>query len=364
MSRSSKIPVGILGATGMVGQRLVTLLENHPWLTVAYLAASERSAGMTYAEATASRWAMDTPLPEAIGSQTVLSVEHDMEKITDNVALVFSALDAERDFIRSIEESYAGHGIPVVSNNSAHRWTEDVPMLMPEVNPHHLEMLDIQKKKRGWSTGCIVTKPNCSIQSYVPILHAWRRFDPKQAIISTYQAISGAGKTFESWPEMRDNVIPYIDGEEEKSEKEPLKIWGSIERGAFRLADTPLISAQCIRVPVSNGHMASIFVRFGKSADIAMLIDAITHFKNPIAELDLPSAPSPFIMYCEADDRPQTAPDRDIGHGMGISVGRIRGDTVLGFKCVGLSHNTIRGAAGGSILNAELLLKKGYIQGI
>lgn len=358
---NNKIPVGILGATGMVGQRFISLLEDHPWFEVVCVAASERSAGKNYTEAVGDQWSQKKPIPKKIGKLLVYSVEHDVETITGKVKFVFSAIDAEKEFIKHIEEAYASVGIPVVSNNSAHRWTDDVPMIMPEINPHHLSMIDVQRKNRGWKNGFIITKPNCSIQCYVPLFHAWREFEPQNVIVSTYQAISGAGKTFETWPEMVDNVIPYIGGEEEKSEKEPSKIWAEIKNGRFELADMPKISANCIRVPVSDGHMAAINIQFKKEAGQDELIEAIHNFQNPLEELQLPSAPQPFITYFEENNRPQTRLDRDLLGGMGISVGRIRKDSVLSWKCVVLSHNTLRGAAGGSILNAELLLKMGYI---
>ncbi len=344
--KKSKIKVGILGATGMVGQRLMSLLKNHPWFTVAVVAASRRSAG------------------KKLGSLIIYSVEDDIETISKQCSLVFCAIDADKEFIKKIEEAYAGVGLPVVSNNSAHRWTPDVPMIMPEINPHHLEMIEIQKKNRGWTTGFIVVKPNCSIQSYVPLLHAWDKFNHKKVIVSTYQAISGAGKTFDTWPEMVDNVIPYIGGEEEKSEQEPQKIFGKInktKKGEFILNKKINISANCIRVPVSDGHLATINIQFGKKVSKDQLIKALENFKNPLDVLGLPSAPKPFIKYFEEENRPQTKLDRYLGNGMTVSVGRLREDSVLGWKCVALSHNTIRGAAGGSILSAELLVKKGYI---
>lgn len=346
--KKDKIKVGVLGATGMVGQRLIALLENHPWFEVAAVAASRRSAG------------------KKLGSLTIYSVEDDIDIITKKVRLVFCAIDADKEFIKKIEEAYAGRGIPVVSNNSTHRWTADIPIIMPEINPEHLEMIDLQRKNRGWTTGLIVTKPNCSIQSYVPLLHAWKELQPEKVIVSTYQAVSGAGKTLESWPEIFDNVIPYIDGEEEKSEKEPAKILGKIKKknvknAEFILNEDIKISATCIRVPVSDGHMASISVQFKKKVSKGELVDALRNFKNPLDTLGLPSAPKPFLKYFEEENRPQTKLDRDLSGGMAVSIGRIREDGVLGWKCVALSHNTIRGAAGGSILNAELLVKKGYI---
>ncbi|KKQ21402.1 MAG: Aspartate-semialdehyde dehydrogenase (Non-peptidoglycan organisms) [Parcubacteria group bacterium GW2011_GWC1_36_9] len=343
MEKNNKIKVGILGATGMVGQRLISLLKNHPWFKVTVVAASKRSKG------------------KKIGSLVVYSIEDDIEIISKKCSFVFSAIEADKDFIKKIEESYAERGLPVVSNNSAHRWTKDVPMIMPEINPHHLDIIPIQRKKRGWTTGFIITKPNCSIQSYVPLLAVWKKFNPQKVIVSTYQAISGAGKTFKSWPEMIDNVIPYIAGEEEKSEKEPSKIFGDIKKDEFILKNIPTISANCVRVPITDGHLAAINVKFAKNTSKEQLIKALKNFKNSLDKLNLPSASRPFLTYFKESDRPQTRLDRNLHNGMGISVGRIRKDSVLGWKCVALSHNTIRGAAGGSILNAELLVKKGYI---
>jgi len=358
---NKKIEVGILGATGMVGQRLITLLADHPWFTVAVVAASNNSSDKTYEEAVNGRWSQKEKIPENIKALNVFSVEKDLEIISKKCSFVFCAIDAEKDFIKKIEEAYAGKGLPVVSNNSAHRWTEDVPMIMPEINPEHLDIIPIQKKNHGWTTGFIVTKPNCTTQPSTSLLHAWSKFNPEKAIISTYQAISGAGKTFSTWPEMVDNVIPYIGGEEEKSEKEPLKILGKIKGSKFVLDNKLQISANCIRVSVLDGHMVAINLQFGKKVSKEKLIEALKNFKNPLTGLDLPSAPEPFITYFEEQDRPQTKLDRDLYNGMGISVGRIREDSVLGWKCVALSHNTIRGAAGGGILTAELLVKKGYI---
>lgn len=343
-NKNKKIRVGILGATGMVGQRLISLLKNHPWFRVTVVAASRRSAG------------------KKLGSFMIYSVEDDIDVISKQCDFVFCAIDADKDFIKKIEEAYAEKGLPVVSNNSAHRWTHDIPMIMPEINPEHLDMVKIQQKNRGWTTGFIVVKPNCSIQSYVPLLQAWKGFDPKKVIVTTFQAISGAGKTFETWPDMLDNVIPYISGEEEKSEKEPSKIFSYIKKGKFVSNKNIKISASCIRVPVSDGHLATINIKFSKKVSKTELIKCLKNFKNPLDGLNLPSAPKPFITYFEEENRPQTKLDRDLHKGMGISVGRIREDGILSWKCVGLSHNTIRGAAGGSILNAELLVKKGYIK--
>ena len=361
MNTTKSIRVGILGATGMVGQRFITLLQDHPWFIVTTVAASKRSAGKTYAEAVEGRWSMTASIPATVKELNVYAVEDDLKTIAGEVDFVFCALDAEKEVIRSIEEAYAEAGIPVVSNNSAHRHTEDVPMIMPEVNPHHLDMIPIQQKKRGWSKGFIAVKPNCSIQSYVPALEALKAFGPKQVIVSTYQAISGAGKTFESWPEMVDNINPLIGGEEGKSEQEPMKIWANISNDQFVLAKEPIISAHCIRVPVSDGHFVTVNVSFEKTPTKEELIEALRSYENPIASLKLPSAPEPFIIYFDEEDRPQTKLDRDLGNGMGVSVGRLRIDPVLGWKFVSLSHNTVRGAAGGAILVAELLQAKGYI---
>ena len=359
---NKKIPVGILGATGMVGQRLVCLLKDHPWFIVAYVAASRRSYGKTYEQAVKGRWSQKESIPKDVGALTIYSIEDDLDTFSKKCSFVFSAIDADKDFIKKIEEACAKKGLPVISNNSAHRWTSDIPIIMPEINPQHLDIISIQKKNRGWTTGFIITKPNCSIQSYVPLLHAWKDFHPQKVIVSTYQAISGAGKTFETWPEIIDNVIPYINDEEEKSVEEPKKIFGKIKNGGFIFNNIPLISVSCIRVPVTDGHLATINIQFRKKVSKEDLIESLKNFKNPLDILDLPSAPKPFLTYFEEDDRPQTRLDRELYSGMGISVGRIRKDSVLGWKCVALSHNTIRGAAGGSVLTAELLVKKGYIK--
>lgn len=356
-----KLSAGILGATGMVGQRFVQLLENHPWFEVRAVAASRNSAGKTYAEAVEGRWKYPTPVPSGVRDLVVLSVEDDVEKIKSHVDFVFSAIDMEKDAIRALEELYASHGVPVVSNNSAHRWTADVPMIMPEINADHLAMIPVQQKNRGWDSGFIVVKPNCSVQSYIPALEALKQFGPQTVVVTTLQAISGAGKTFETMPEILDNVIPFIGGEEEKSEKEPMKILGRIERGAFILAETPRISATCIRVPVADGHMASVAVSFKTKPTRDAILAAWREFKSPLEGLGLPSAPRIFLTYFEEENRPQTKLDCDIGHGMGISIGRLREDPVLGWKFVSLSHNTIRGAAGGAVLVAELLKAKGYL---
>ena len=357
---SEKLRVGILGATGMVGQRFISLLENHPWFEVVTVAASPRSAGKTYEEAVGGRWKMTTPMPEAVKKLIVKDV-NEVEAISSEVDFVFSAVDMTKDEIRAIEEAYAKAETPVVSNNSAHRWTPDVPMVVPEINPDHMKVIDFQKKRLGTSRGFIAVKPNCSIQSYAPVFTAWMEFEPYEAIVSTYQAISGAGKTFKDWPEMEGNIIPYIGGEEEKSEKEPLRIWGKIEDGVIVPADFIKITSQCIRVPVLNGHTASVFVKFKKNPTKEQLIEKLVTFKGLPQELNLPSAPKQFIQYLEEDNRPQVALDVDFEHGMGISVGRIREDSIYDWKFVGLSHNTVRGAAGGAVLCAELLKAQGYI---
>ena len=351
----------VLGATGMVGQRFISLLENHPWFTVVTVAASPRSAGKPYAEAVDGRWAMSTPVPTAVASLTVLAVEADLAAIAAEVDVVFCALDMEKDDIRRIEDAYAAAGVAVISNNSAHRWTADVPMIMPEVNPDHAALIDTQRKNHGWSTGLVAVKPNCSIQSYVSVLTALKAFEPTDVAVTSLQAISGAGKTFETWPEMVDNVIPLIGGEEEKSEKEPMKIWGELSGGAVTLATTPGITATCIRVPVSDGHMASVTVRFACTPSREDILAAIATFQNPLAELGLPSAPKQLIHYFEEENRPQTRLDRDRENGMGVSMGRLRQLSEHEWQFVALAHNTVRGAAGGAILMAELLAAKGYI---
>ncbi len=355
-----KLRVGILGATGMVGQRFISLLENHPWYEVVTVAASPRSAGKTYEEAVGDRWKMTTPMPEAVKKLVVMNV-NEVEKVAASVDFVFSAVDMTKDEIRAIEEEYAKTETPVVSNNSAHRWTPDVPRVVPEVNPEHFDVIEFQKKRLGTTRGFIAVKPNCSIQSYAPVLTAWMEYEPYEVVATTYQAISGAGKTFKDWPEMEGNIIPYIGGEEEKSEQEPLRIWGHIENGVIVKAESPVITCQCIRVPVLNGHTAAVFVKFKKKPTKEQLIEKLVNFKGIPQELELPSAPKQFIQYLEEDNRPQVSLDVDFEHGMGISVGRLREDTVYDYKFVGLSHNTVRGAAGGAVLCAELLTAKGYI---
>lgn len=357
---SQKLRVGILGATGMVGQRFISLLENHPWFEVVAVAASPRSAGKAYEEAVGGRWKMDTPMPEAVKKLVVLDV-NDVENVASQVDFVFSAVDMTKDEIKAIEEKYAQTETPVVSNNSAHRWTPDVPMVVPELNPEHLEVIKYQKERLGTKRGFIVVKPNCSIQSYTPALHALKEFGPKLVVATTYQAISGAGKTFKEWPEMQGNIIPYIGGEEEKSEQEPLRIWGHIEDGKIVKAEGPVITTQCIRVPVLNGHTAAVFVNFEKKPTKEEIIKRWREFKGIPQELELPSAPKNFIQYLEEDNRPQVALDVNYENGFGVSLGRLREDTVFDYKFVGLSHNTVRGAAGGAVLIAELLKAQGYI---
>ena len=357
---SDKLKVGILGGTGMVGQRFISLLENHPWFEVTTIAASPRSAGKTYEEAVGGRWKMQKPMPEAVKNIVVKNV-NDIEAVSSEVDFVFSAVDMTKEEIKKIEEDYAKTETPVVSNNSAHRWTPDVPMIVPEVNPEHLEVIGSQKKRLGTKRGFICVKPNCSIQSYAPALTAWRKFEPTLVVATTYQAISGAGKTFKDWPEMEHNIIPYIGGEEEKSEQEPLRIWGKVENGQIVKADGPLITSQCIRVPVLDGHTAAVFVNFKQKPTKEELIQALVEFKGAPQELGLPNAPKQFIQYLEEDDRPQVALDVDFENGFGVSMRRLREDTVFDYKFVGLSHNTVRGAAGGALLTAELLTAKKYI---
>ena len=355
-----KLKVGILGATGMVGQRFIALLENHPWFEVVTVAASPRSAGRTYEEAVGDRWKMTTPMPEAVKKLVVMNV-NEVEKVAAGVDFVFSAVDMTKDEIKAIEEAYAKTETPVVSNNSAHRWTPDVPMVVPEINPEHFDVIPFQKKRLGTERGFIAVKPNCSIQSYAPVLTAWKEFEPYEVVATTYQAISGAGKTFKDWPEMEGNIIPYIGGEEEKSEQEPLRLWGTIEDGVIVKAQSPVITCQCVRVPVLNGHTAAVFVKFRKKVTKEQLIEKLREFKGVPQELKLPSAPAQFIQYLEEDNRPQVTADVDFERGMGISVGRLREDAVYDYKFIGLSHNTVRGAAGGAVLCAELLTARGYI---
>lgn len=356
-----KLKVGILGGTGMVGQRFISLLENHPWFEVVTVAASERSAGKTYEEAVGDRWKIDNPMPENVKKLIVMNV-NEVEKVAATVDFVFSAVDMTKEEIKEIEEQYAKTETPVVSNNSAHRWTPDVPMVIPEINPEHFCVINSQKKRLGTTNGFIAVKPNCSIQSYVPALTAWMEYQPYEVVVTTYQAISGAGKTFVQWPEMVENIIPYIGGEEEKSEQEPLRVWGKVSNGVVGKAVEPVITCQCIRVPVLNGHTAAVFVKFRKNPTKEQLIEKLKNYVGLPQKLELPSAPKQFIQYMEDDDRPQVKADVDYEKGMGVSIGRIREDSVYDYKFVGLSHNTVRGAAGGAVLCAETLTAKGYIK--
>lgn len=355
-----KIRAGILGATGLVGQHFVALLENHPWFTVVTVAASPQSAGKSYAKATS--WRMPSPVPANVGSMTVRSVEEDLNAIAREADVVFSAFDMDKEKTKEVESCYAAAGAAVVSTNSAHRWTEDVPLIMPEVNPDHLTLIDVQRKRRGWENGLLVVKPNCSLQSYVPIIHALRQFHPLQVSVTMMQALSGAGKLFDTWPEMLDNVIPYIGGEEEKTESEPMKILGAISNGAIEPAKVPAISSTCVRVPVTYGHMASVAVKFQSKPTASDFLVALDSFENPLDGLNLPTAPAKFITYFEDLDRPQTKTDRNLAGGMGIACGRLREDPLFDWKFICLSHNSVRGAAGGALLTAELLVRRGYIR--
>lgn len=354
-----KRKVGVIGATGMVGQRFLTLLENHPYFEVTALAASGRSAGKTYEEALDGRWKLSVPMPEKFKNRTVLDAS-DIGAMQNECSVVFCAVNMKKEEIRALEEAYAKAEMPVVSNNSAHRWTPDVPMVIPEINHAHLCVIEEQRKRLGTKRGFIAVKPNCSIQSYVPALTPLLPYGITEVVATTYQAISGAGKTFREWEEMIDNVIPYIGGEEEKSEKEPLRVWGHVENGAIVPASVPLITTQCIRVPVTDGHTAAVFVRFREKPSREMILDAWKNYKGKPQLLHLPSAPQQFITYFEEDNRPQARLDRDLYGGMGVSVGRLREDTLFDYKFVGLSHNTLRGAAGGAVLIAELLEREGY----
>ena len=355
-----KYNVGIIGATGMVGQRFVNLLANHPWFNVVVLAASARSAGKSYEDAVGDKWAFESPIPAQIKSMTVLDAEADMDKIAACVDFVFCAVNMDKAKIRALEETYAKKEVPVVSNNSAHRFTADVPMIIPEVNPEHLNVINSQKARLGTKRGFIAVKSNCSLQSYVPLLHPLKGFGITEVAVCTYQAISGAGKTFATMPEILDNIIPYIGGEEEKSEKEPLKIWGEIVGDEIVSANSPAITAQCLRVPVSDGHTAAVFVKFDKKPTKEEILSAWANFKGEPQALKLPSAPEQFLQYFEEDNRPQAKLDRMAGNGMSVTVGRLREDNIYDYKFVGLSHNTLRGAAGGAVLLAELLAAKGY----
>ncbi|OXM83848.1 aspartate-semialdehyde dehydrogenase [Paenibacillus rigui] len=358
---AEKLKVGIVGGTGMVGQRFVQLLDQHPWFKVTSIAASASSAGKTYEESVQNRWKLAGPIPENVKNIIVQDASK-VEEVASQVDFIFCAVDMKKNEIQALEEAYAKTGTPVISNNSAHRWTPDIPMVIPEINPEHIEVIAAQRKRLGTSTGFIAVKPNCSIQSYVPALHALRDFKPTKVVASTYQAISGAGKNFTDWPEMLDNVIPYIGGEEEKSEQEPLRIWGHVENGQIIKAAAPLITTQCIRVPVTDGHLATVFASFEKKPSKEEILARWLEYKGRPQELALPSAPKQFITYFEEENRPQTGLDRDIERGMGVSTGRLREDSIYDYKFVGLSHNTLRGAAGGAVLIAELLKTEGYIQ--
>lgn len=357
---ANKLKVGVLGATGMVGQRFVSLLEGHPWFEVTAVAASPSSAGKLYADAVFERWTLPGDVPPTAARLTVGNAS-DIEAIASQVDFVFCAVDMDKAATAKLEEDYARAETPVVSNNSAHRWTPDVPMMIPEINHAHMGVIESQRKRLGTKRGFISVKPNCSIQSYVPAIHPLWSFGPTKIAVCTYQAISGAGKTFESWPEMVDNVIPFIKGEEEKSEQEPLKVWDSVQGGKIVNAHGPTISAQCIRVPVSDGHMAAVFCSFEKKPSKEQILSAWNEFNGKPQQLGLPSAPKPFLHYFEDDARPQTRLDRDAGHGQAISIGRLRPDSIFDWRFVGLSHNTVRGAAGGAVLTAELLKAEGYL---
>ncbi|MFC4597715.1 aspartate-semialdehyde dehydrogenase [Cohnella hongkongensis] len=358
---SNKLKVGIVGGTGMVGQRFVQLLDGHPWFEVTAIAASASSAGKTYEQSVQGRWKLEGAIPQAVKGIVVQDASR-VEEVAAQVDFIFCAVDMKKNEIQALEEAYAKTGTPVVSNNSAHRWTPDVPMVIPEINPDHLDVIAAQRKRLGTETGFIAVKPNCSIQSYVPMLHALQEFKPTKVVASTYQAISGAGKNFSDWPEMIDNVIPYIGGEEEKSEQEPLRIWGSVQDGQIVKASAPLITTQCIRVPVTDGHLATVFVSFENKPEKEEILNRWREYRGRPQQLDLPSAPKQFITYFEEENRPQTNLDRDIERGMGVSAGRLREDALYDYKFVGLSHNTLRGAAGGAVLIAELLKAEGYIQ--
>lgn len=358
---NKKFNVGIIGATGMVGQRFVTLLENHPWFTVRVLAASSRNKGKTYKEALENRWAMNNIIPKQLENEILYDAVEDINEIVSKVDFVFCAVDMEKDAITKLEELYAKAECPVISNNSAHRKTPDVPMIIPEINPEHAQIILAQRERLGTKRGFIAVKSNCSLQSYVPALHPLMKFGIKDVVACTYQAISGAGKTFDTWPEMIDNIIPFIGGEEEKSEKEPMKIWGSIDKGIILDTDKPNITTQCIRVPVSDGHTAAVFMKFDKKPTKEEILDIWANFKGDPQNLNLPSAPKQFLHYFSEDNRPQVNIDREIENGMAVSIGRLREDRQFDYKFVCLSHNTLRGAAGGAVLMAELLAIKGYM---
>ena len=353
--------VGIIGATGMVGQRFITLLDNHPWFNIKLLAASGRSAGKKYADAVGSRWAMKTDIPQSVQDMIVMDAVEDMKKIASEVDFVFCAVDMKKDEIKALEEAYAKCECPVISNNSAHRHTPDVPMIIPELNAEHAVLIDTQRKRLSTKRGFIAVKSNCSLQSYVPAVYPLLKFNPSRVLISTYQAISGAGKTFETFPEIVDNVIPFIGGEEEKSEKEPMKIFGTVENGVIKEAVRPNFTPQCIRVPVSDGHLASVFISFDNKPSKEEILKCWKEFSGEPQRLNLPSAPKQFLHYFEEDNMPQTKLQRDLEGGMAISLGRLREDSQYDYKFIGLSHNTLRGAAGGAVLMAELLCAKGYL---
>ncbi|HIV35769.1 MAG TPA: aspartate-semialdehyde dehydrogenase [Candidatus Negativibacillus faecipullorum] len=353
--------VAVIGATGMVGQRFVTLLQNHPWFQVTTLAASSHSAGKTYEQAVGSRWMMSTPIPEQVRSIVVKDAVADAEEIARSVDFAFCAVDMKKEEIRALEERYAKLECPIMSNNSAHRFTPDVPMMIPEINDDHAEIIAAQRKRLGTKRGFIAVKSNCSLQSYVPALHPLRSFGITKVLACTYQAISGAGKNFETWPEMVDNVIPFIGGEEEKSEREPLKIWGTLTDTEIVPATAPSITTQCIRVPVTDGHLAAVFVSFEKKPTIEEIKNAWQSYAGYPQQHQLPSAPAQFLTYFEEENRPQTKLDRDLEKGMGVSIGRLREDSQYDYKFVCLSHNTVRGAAGGAVLMAETLASKGYL---
>jgi aspartate-semialdehyde dehydrogenase (non-peptidoglycan organisms) len=356
----NRLKVGVLGGTGYVGQRFITLLENHPFFKLTLIAASSRSAGKTYEEAVRNRWKLNIPMPESVKNFQVKDV-NDINEISKEVDFVFCALKMSKDEIKALEEKYARAEIPVISNNSAHRKTPDVPMVVPEINSDHLKIIDVQKKRLGTKYGFIAVKPNCSIQSYVPPLSALLDFEPDKVVVSTYQAISGAGKTFKDWPEIEDNVVPFISGEEEKSEQEPLKIWGKLDGDHVVNATAPIISTQCIRVPVADGHLATVFVTFKHKPTKEQMLERWASYSGRPQELNLPNAPKQFLKYMTEDDRPQTHLDRDYENGMGITIGRLREDPIFDYKFVCLSHNTLRGAAGGAVLTAELLKAEGYL---
>jgi aspartate-semialdehyde dehydrogenase len=357
---ANKLRVGVLGATGMVGQRFVSLLADHPWFEVSAVAASASSAGKSYADAVAGRWTLASAVPANVAKLTVGNAA-EVKAVADQCDFVVCAVDMAKDATAKLEEDYARAETPVVSNNSAHRWTPDVPMMIPEINPDHEAVIEAQRRRLGTKKGFIAVKPNCSIQSYVPAIHPLKSFGPSKIAVCTYQAISGAGKTFESWPEMVDNVIPFIKGEEEKSEREPMKIWGSVRDGEIATATAPAITAQCIRVPVSDGHMAAVFVSFEKKPSREQILSAWKEFSGKPQKLKLPSAPTPFLHYFDDDTRPQTKLDRDLGHGQAVSIGRLREDAIFDWRFVALSHNTVRGAAGGAVLTAELLKSDGFL---